>query len=139
MLADLQMIWISDFCWQEAKAGNDPSLNIHLCAANFRREKTVHIVQRTSVSVLKVCTSTEASMYVAKSKADPTKSVPCTKETSPVMQSFPKDYRKKFHKENICFHFCCIVPVKCEECDRESHLSALHPGSTCQQIGRAHV
>nr|XP_054604550.1 uncharacterized protein LOC129165413 [Nothobranchius furzeri] len=142
-----------EFVKGQAKARNDPSFtttfNSSLSYVNqmssHRKDKSAnHYNQRSAVTVHKVDISSED-----KEAEDDKKQCPIHQKPHPLKKCrgfriMPLDDRKKLLRENkLCFRCLtstshqakdCSVQIKCEECDSERHLAALHPGPAPQLL-----
>ncbi|XP_077390535.1 uncharacterized protein LOC144027111 [Festucalex cinctus] len=125
------------FICKEAKKRNDPSFNQHNSQiqlksekGNFKSSKQI-AVHKTDISPLKDL-----------DKNCPLHNKPHRLENCRTFRKKPHEERKAFLKERgICFKCCasdthlakdCQSTVKCSECNRTSHVTAMHYGPSSQ-------
>lgn len=140
-----------EFVKRQAKARNDPSFattfNTTLSNGNFissyRKGKPIgNYNQKPSVTVHKTDISSEGSK-AKEADEDIKRRCPIHHKPHPLKRCrgfrimLLEDRKKLLRDNNICYRCLastshqakeCTVTVKCEECNSEKHLAALHPG-----------
>ena len=135
------------FVCYEAKKRNDPSFMLTGSAANSIKPERPALkkfndrnlsVNKTDVAAIKINKRTN----VDPTKICPVHDKPHSLQDCRAFRNKPLDERKAFLKEKgICFRCCastshlakdCKSTVKCQECDRNYHVTVMHPGRPLQ-------
>ncbi|XP_077389538.1 uncharacterized protein LOC144026608 [Festucalex cinctus] len=125
------------FICKEAKKRNDPSFNQHNSQIQLKSEKW-NFKSSKQIAVHK----TDISPLKDLDKNCPLHNKPHRLENCRTFRKKPHEERKAFLKERgICFKCCasdthlakdCQSTVKCSECNRTSHVTAMHYGPSSQ-------
>ncbi|XP_077385858.1 uncharacterized protein LOC144023832 [Festucalex cinctus] len=137
--------FFTHFICHQAKTRNDPSFLLYGSSSHCNEKATnKHNNFKAPVSVHKTNISDTPLQSEDESKNSPAKLCAIHHKPHPLKKCRgfrlkPIEERKAFLKEQgICFRCCssssliardCKAVLKCEECNSDQHLSALHPGA----------
>ncbi|XP_038159402.1 uncharacterized protein LOC119795453 [Cyprinodon tularosa] len=135
--------FFTSFICYQAKTRNDPSFAFFGNSSTIENPNSRHIKIRTPVSVHKTRVSSGVKQNEALLKDEVAKLCPIHNKPHPLKKCRgfrlkTIDERKAYLKDQgICFKCCsstthlardCKVILRCDECDSEKHITALHPG-----------
>ncbi|XP_061128960.1 uncharacterized protein LOC133150443 isoform X1 [Syngnathus typhle] len=135
--------YFTSFICYQAKTRNDPSFTLSGNNLTFERAMPKHKAPRTVVSVHKTKVSTDVKQDETASEEDVSKQCPIHKRPHPLKKcrgfrlKTLADRKAYLKEQGICFKCCsssshpardCKAHLKCDECDSENHITALHPG-----------